>query len=139
MNSKNLKSVSTAIVGFCFILASVAFGDAMLKTSLDLSIEQASEVAKIQKETRNAIRPVRGDLHREERALRRAKSANDAEGIATQEKRIEPLRMKMRELIESEEAQIRVLLTSEQNDKYDEYLKVRDNMAGSSRDVEDIK
>ncbi len=139
MKSNILKTITAAFAGCLFFLASTAYGDAPLKSSLDLNLEQAEQVAKIQKETRNAIRPVRGDLHREERALRRAKIENNSDAVAVQEKLIEPLRAKMKELQEIEVMRIKKLLTSEQNAKYDELLKKRNEMAGSSRDVKDTK
>ena len=71
-NKTNLVKTTLAAVaaGLCLI-TSAAFADAPLKSTLDLDIDQAAKVAEIQKEARDAVRPVRGDLHREERALRR--------------------------------------------------------------------
>lgn len=133
------KATLTAIaIGLSFA-TSAAFADAPLKTTLDLDVEQAAKVATIEKEARDAVRPVRGDLHREERALRRAKTANDAEAIAKQEKIIEPLREKLAEIFANEAEQIRAVLTPEQKVKYEQYLKERDEMVGSSRDVKEIK
>jgi len=121
------------------LIASIACADAPLKTTLGLNIEQAAKVDEIQAKARDAVRPVRGDLNREERVLRRARIDNDAAAIARQEKLIEPLRVKLAAIFADEEKQIRTLLTPEQTDKYEEYLKVRDQMAGSSRDVKEIK
>ena len=134
-----VSSTLAAISAGLFLATSVAFADAPLKTALDLSIEQAAKVDTIQKTTRDAIRPLRGDLKREERALRRAKTENDAEAIAKQEKAVEPLRKKLAEILKTEAEQIRVLLTPEQKIKYEKYLKVRDEMAGSSRDAKEVK
>lgn len=139
-NKTNLVKTTLAAVaaGLCLI-TSAAFADAPLKSTLDLDIDQAAKVAEIQKEARDAVRPVRGDLHREERALRRAKIDNDAEAIAKQEKAIEPLQEELAKIFAKEEEQIRALLTPEQTEKYEEYLKERDEMVGSSRDVKDFK
>jgi hypothetical protein len=134
-----LKAIPAALAGCLFLLTSAAYGDAPLKSALDLSIDQAARVDEIQKQTRDAVRPVRTELHREQRALRRARIANDSEAIARQEKLIEPLRMKLAALDESETRQIRAILTPEQNVKYDAYLKTRDEMVGSSRDVKEYK
>lgn len=134
-----VKTTLAAVVAGLSLVTSAAFADAPLKTALDLDIDQAAKVATIQKEARDAVRPVRGELTREERVLRRAKVANDAEGIAQQEKVIEPLRQKLADIFKNEEQQIRALLTPEQTEKYEKYLKVRDEMAGSSRDVKEIQ
>lgn len=139
MTSQVLKSLTVAVAGSLLFLASSTYADAPLKTTLDLSIEQAAQVDQIQKETRDAVRPVRGELHREERALRRARLANDAAAIAEQEALIEPLRLQLAAIFASEVKQIRALLTPAQNVKYDEYLKIRDEMVGSSRDVKDYR
>jgi Spy/CpxP family protein refolding chaperone len=121
------------------LIAISANADAPLKSVLDLSPDQAAQVAKIQKEARDSIRPVRGELHRQERVLRRARIKNDSDTVAEQEKRVEPLRMKLKALHESESKQIRTILTPEQNVKYDKYLQKRAGMVGSSRDVKEYK
>ena len=121
------------------LLAVTVRADAPLKTTLALTIDQAAKVDMIQAEAREAVRPVRGDLNREERALRRARIDNDAAAIAAQEKLIEPLRARLAAIFAEEEKQIRALLTPEQTVKYEAYLKVRDEMAGSSRDVKEIR
>lgn len=121
------------------LLAMTALADAPLKTTLALTIDQAARVDAIQTKAREAVRPVRGDLNREERALRRARIENDAAAIAAQEKEIEPLRAQLAAVFAEEEKQIRALLTPEQIVKYEAYLKVRDEMAGSSRDVKEFR
>ena len=93
----------------------------------------------IQKNARDAVRPVREALNREERALRRAKIANDDDGIARQETLIAPLREQLVAIFANESEEIRSLLTPEQKIRYEDYLKVRDGMAGSSRDVKSIR
>ena len=138
MKAKITQAITAAFVGCLFIVAS-ARADAPLKSALALDIDQAAQVAKIQEQTRNAIRPVRSELLREERALRRANLANDRQAIAKQEALIEPLRRKFAAIHADETKQIRALLTPEQNTKYDAWLKTRDQMAGSSRDVREYQ
>ena len=84
------------------------------------------------------MRKPRGDLHRKQRELRRAKNANDTAAIARLEQEIPPLQEKMKQILDEEEEQIRGVLTFEQTKKYDEWLAERDSMAGSSRDVKDV-
>jgi Spy/CpxP family protein refolding chaperone len=141
MNIRNhvLKVIPAAVAGCLFLLTNVTYADAPLKSALGLSIDQAAQVDEIEKQTREAIRPVRTELHREERALRRAQIANDSEAITRQEKLIEPLRKKMSALHESETQRVRAILTPEQNVKYDAHLKTRDEMVGSSRDVKEYQ
>lgn len=139
MKASITKAITSAFAGCLFIIASPAYADAPLKNALGLNIEQAAQVAKIEEQTRNAIRPVRTELLRGERALRRAKLANDSQAISKQEALIEPLRRKFAAIHEGETRQIRALLTPEQNTKYDAYLKTRDQMVGSSRDVKEYQ
>ena len=138
-NIHTIRTSLAAITAGLTLITSVALADAPLKTTLDLSIEQAAQVEKIQKKTRDDVRPVRGDLKREERALRRAKTANDADAITEQEKTIEPLRQKLASIFEAESELIRALLTPEQKIKYEKYLKERNGMVGSSRDVKQVQ
>ncbi len=135
MKAKITQAITSAFAGCLLLVASSAYADAPLKSTLSLNLEQAAQVAKIEEQARNAIRPLRTELNREERALRRAQLANDSQAISKQEALIEPLRRKFAAIHESETKQIRALLTPEQNTKYDAYLKTRDQMAGSSRDV----
>lgn len=141
MKSKthHVRTTLAAVAAGLSLVAGAAFADAPLKSALDLDVEQAARIATIQKGTRDAIRPVRGELAREERALRRARTANDAEAIAEQEKAIERLRRKLAGILEDEAEQIRSFLTPEQKTKYEKYLEVRDRMVGSSRDVKGIE
>lgn len=131
-------TLAALFAGLC-LAGGVAFADAPLKTALGLSIEQAAKVDAIQKDARDAVRPVRGELLREERVLRRAKVANDAEGIARQESVLAPLREQLAAIFEEESGKIRALLTPEQITKYEAWLKVRDEMVGSSRDVKEFQ
>lgn len=109
--------------------------DAPLKTALGLDVEQARQVDEIQSTYRREYAAKRGDHNREARALRRARIANDSELIAKQEKIVADLKEELREIKASEDAEIREVLTPEQNEKFDAYIEKRDNMVGSSRDV----
>lgn len=136
----HLIKTTLAVLTAGFVLATNAvFADAPLKSTLGLDVDQAAKVDVIQKNARDAVRPVREALNREERALRRAKIANDAAGIARQESLIAPLREELAAIFAKEADAIRALLTPEQKVRFEEYLKVRDEMVGSSRDVKSIR
>jgi Spy/CpxP family protein refolding chaperone len=139
MKASIMKLITVAFAGCLFLLAGTAYADAPLKSALGLDVEQAAQVAKIEEQARDAIRPLRTELNREERALRRARLADDSQAIAKQEALIEPLRRKFAAIHEAETKQIRAMLTPEQNTKYDKWLKTRDEMAGSSRDVKEYQ
>jgi Spy/CpxP family protein refolding chaperone len=112
-----------------------AVADAPLKSTLGLDVEQARQVDEIQSQYRREYAAKRGDHNREERALRRARIANDSEQIAAQEKVVAGLKEELRQIKASEDAAIRKLLTPEQNKKFDAYIETRNEMVGSSRDV----
>ena len=137
MSIKSFSSVFAFIICSLFLFSGSAYADKPLKSALDLNIEQAKQVAAIQQEARNAIRKPRGELHRKQRELRRAKVANDSAAIARLEQEILPLQEEMRQIHAQEEQQIRALLTPEQTAKYEQWLKERDAMVGSSRDVKE--
>lgn len=122
-----------------FFSAQSALADAPLKGRLGLDTDQAKVVAEIQAKHRDAMRGERGELHREERKLRRARSANDSELIAEQEVVVDRLREVMRQRILSEDNEIRGVLTPEQLTKFEVWIKERNNMVGSSRDVRVLK
>jgi hypothetical protein len=134
-----MKSIAAAFAGGLFFLASTAHADPTLKSALDLSMEQARQVDEIQRQARDAVRPVRTELYREQRALRRAHLANDREAVVRQEALIEPLRLKLVGIYENETRQIRAVLTSEQNVKYDAWLKKRDAEVGNVRGVREFQ
>jgi len=139
MPFKALPLVFSYLAFSLLVFSSYAHADRPLKSALDLNTEQAATVAAIQKEARNAMRKPRGDLHRKQRELRRAKSANDSASIARLETEILPLQEKMKQVHDEEERKIRPVLTPEQTKKYDQWLKERDEMVGSSRDVKDYR
>jgi hypothetical protein len=131
-------TLAVLVAGICLI-TNAAFADAPLKSTLGLDVDQAAKVDIIQKNARDSVRPVREALNREERSLRRAKIANDAAGITRQETLVAPLREQLAAIFAKESEEIRALLTPEQKTRYEEYLKVRDEMVGSSRDVKTIR
>lgn len=137
MYIKPLSLIFSCIVCSLLIFSSSAYADKPLKSALGLDTEQAAKMAAIQKEARDAMRNPRGDLHRKQRELRRAKTANDSAAIAKLEKEIPPLQEKMKHVHDKEEQEIRAVLTPEQTRKYEQWLQERDAMAGSSRDVKD--
>lgn len=139
MKTHPVKTTLGTLVAGLFILTQAALADAPLKSALGLDIEQAAKVDAIQAQAREAVRPVRGELLREERVLRRAKIANDAAGIARQEAILAPLRDSLAKIFAHESEQIRALLNPEQAKKYEAWLKTRDEMAGSSRDVKEFQ
>jgi len=125
------------VVFSLFLFSGYAYADRPLKSALGLNTEQAAKVAAIQKEARNAMRKPRGELHRQQRALRRAKAANDGASMARLEKEISPLKRQMKQVHDEEEKKIRAVLTREQTTKYEQWLRERDAMVGGSRDVKD--
>ena len=137
MYSKTLSFTFSLIASTFILFAGHALADKPLKSTLDLNTGQTAEVAAIQKEARDAIRKPRGELKRKERALRRARQANDSTAIAQLEKEILPLRVKMRQIYTQEEQKIRKILTPEQTINYEQWLKEREQMVGSSRDVKE--
>jgi hypothetical protein len=115
--------------------AGILLADAPLKTALGLDIEQARQVDEIQSVARRQYAAKREVRNREERALRRARIANDSKQIAVQEKVVAELNAELREIKAREDAAIEKLLTPEQKKKFEAYLKIRADMVGSSRDV----
>ena len=117
------------------LISSAGFADAPLKQSLGLSMEQARQVKQIQKTHRKQFASGRTKLHREQRKLRRAKKAYDSATVAKQEEITARLIEQLRQVRQSENAQIRRLLTPAQRQKFEAVLEQRRAMVGSSRDV----
>ena len=118
-----MKAKLLSIVAFGLLLvAGSAFADAPLKSKLDLTVEQASAVAAIQADYRRKFAAVRQDFNRESRALRRARRADDAEAMAQQELVVADLQAQMTAVRMAENAEIRTLLTPEQQSKFDAVL-----------------
>ncbi|MCB9384947.1 MAG: Spy/CpxP family protein refolding chaperone [Bryobacterales bacterium] len=129
------KSLFPILLFGAAIFTGTAFADAPLKTALDLDMDQARQVTEIQSRYRKKYAVVRGEEAREERAMRRAKLANDAETMAAKEEVVNDLKAQMRQIKDNEDADIRKVLTPEQNEKFDAYIERREAMVGSSRDV----
>ncbi|MBI4905537.1 MAG: Spy/CpxP family protein refolding chaperone [Acidobacteria bacterium] len=117
------------------VCSGIVLADAPLKTALGLDIEQARRIDEIQSIYRRQYAAKREVHNREERALRRARIANDSKQIAVQEKIVSELKAELRQITASEDGAIRKLLTPEQSKKFDDHIKTRNNMVGSSRDV----
>ena len=120
------------MIGMAFGL--VLLADATLKGALGLDMDQARKVDAIQAKYRQPFAAKRQDQNREMRALRRARIANDSEGLAAQEKVVNRLQGELKEIRKQEDQEIRRVLTPAQQVKFEEYLKLRKEMIGSSRD-----
>ena len=129
---KQILSITLLSVIAC---SNLAFADAPLKSALGLDMDQARKVAEIQSVYRKQYASVRTHHNNEERALRRARLANDSKLVASQEKVVSGLKAKLRQIKANEDAEIRKVLNPEQNKKFDAYIELRENMVGSSRDV----
>ena len=124
-----------ALLAALLVFAGVSYADAPLKSSLDLSTEQARQVDQIQKKYRQLFAAKRGEFNRESRKLRRARIANDSIEIAQQTRITEALEAELRQIKLSENDQIRQLLTPEQKIKFAAVIERRRDMVGSSRDA----
>ncbi len=131
MRIRTLFTVLAALL----LLSQAAYADAPLKQVLGLEMDQAKLVDEIQAQYRKDFRGKRGDYHREQRALRRAKSANDSEAVAKLEPVVAGLKAELREIILSTDDEVRAVLNPGQLVKFEEYVVTRNNMPGSSRDV----
>ena len=114
--------------------ATVLLADAPLKDALGLSMDQAREVTALQAKYRPSYVAKRGEYLNQMRKLRRARIANDSAAVAREEPVARRLHDEMLGIQAKEDAEIRRLLTPEQNKKFDAHLELRRNMAGSSRD-----
>jgi Spy/CpxP family protein refolding chaperone len=130
MNIRNLLFVLLTLLTF----SGVSLADAPLKSKLGLSVDQAKQVQVIQKKYRPDFRAKRQELKKEQRKLRRARADNDSNAIAELEPVTATLAGELKQIRENENAEIRQVLTPEQNKKFDDVLKERRAMVGSSRD-----
>ena len=124
-----------AILAISLLATSHVSADAPLKKKLGLSVDQAREVQAIQKKYRRPFAAKRGELHKEQRKLRRARSANDSVMIKKQTAVTTKLEQELRQIRINENAQIRTVLDDAQKAKFEEVIKARRQMAGSSRDA----
>ena len=120
------------MIGMAFGL--VLLADATLKGALGLDMDQARKVDAIQAKYRQPFAAKRQDQNREMRVLRRARIANDSAGVAAQETVVNRLQGELQEIRKQEDEEIRRVLTPAQQVKFEEYLKLRKEMIGSSRD-----
>lgn len=117
------------------VMAMSLVADASLKTALGLSMDQAREVELIQKKHQKPYIAKRHELTNNERWLRAAKVKNDSKKVAEQEVIVKRLAAEFKAIQMSEDAEIRKVLNAEQNRKFDEYIKLRQEMKGPSRDA----
>ena len=127
----------TMLTGATLFLAQ-ALADAPLKTALGLSMDQARQVDEIQKLHRPKFAAKRGEYNTEMRRLRRARIANDSKQVAELEKVTAALHEQLRQIRVSEDEEIRRVLTPDQLRKFEDYIKLRKEMVGSSRDDHDL-
>jgi len=112
--------------------------DATLKGTLHLDIEQARTVDAIQAKYRQPFAAKRQEQNTEMRKLRRARIANDSQQIAELERVVDRLHSELEQIQVKEDSEIRRVLSPGQVTKFEEYLKLRKEMAGSSRDAKDF-
>ncbi|MEZ5398508.1 MAG: Spy/CpxP family protein refolding chaperone [Bryobacteraceae bacterium] len=129
----------TIVIAGLLALGGAALADAPLETALGLNMEQARQVKEIQARYRKQFAVKRGERNTDMRRLRRARFAKDGKAVAELEKLTEAQRLELVRIRASEDAEIRRLLNPEQNKKFDDYIKLRREMVGSSRDEADMK
>ena len=129
-------SLQTIIVAAA--AAMLLSADQSLKSALDLSMDQARVVYDIQKQYQQPFVHKRGEYQTQMRVLRRARIANDSAGTAREEQVARRLHEEMLAIQAKEDADIRTVLTPQQNRKFDAYLKLRREMVGSSRDDKEL-
>ena len=119
-------------------MTSLLWADASLQSTLGLTIDQARQVSEIQAVHRPKFAAKRQQRNTELRKLRRARIANDSQQIAQLEKTTAALHEELRLIRVSEDSDVRKLLTPEQKKKFEDYIKLRKEMVGSSRDDKDF-
>ena len=112
--------------------------DATLKGTLNLEIEQARKVDAIQAQYREPFAAKRQEQNQEMRKLRRARIDNDSQQMAEQERIVDRLHNELKQIRMHEDDAIRRVLSPAQLAKFEEYLKLRKEMVGSSRDAKDF-
>ncbi len=117
------------------VMAASLLADAPLKEALGLSMDQAKIVDGIKAKYRKPYIAKRHDLTNEERWMRAAKVKNNSQEVAERQKTVERLAAEFKAIQMEEDAEIRKVLTPEQSKKFDAYLKLRQEMKGSSRDA----
>jgi Spy/CpxP family protein refolding chaperone len=130
MNIMQLLLVLSGLV----LLSNSVHADQTLESGLGLSMDQAKQVMEIQKKYRQPFAAKRQELNDESRKLRRAHLDKDSAMVAHQQVATEKLRDELRQIRNSENEQIRTVLTAEQNQKFDLVLEQRRAAHGSARD-----
>ena len=125
---------SLRILALAGAASMMLLADQPLKSALGLSMDEARVTEDIQKKYKLPRVQKRGEYLRQMRVLRRARIANDSAGTARAEQVARRMHEEMMAIQAKEDAEIRKVLTPEQNRKFDAYLKLRREMVGSSRD-----
>ena len=120
-----------------FLFSNIVHADARLEKKLNMDVDQARQTQQIQKRYRQQFSKKRGELHRENRKLRRARNANDSGLITKQEAIVGKLQGELEQIRLKEDDEIRLILTPEQKEQFEEIIQQRKDSAGSSRDVKD--
>lgn len=123
------------IAAVLLLAACMMWGDAPLKTALDLSMDQARVVDEIEKKYQKPYVTKRHELNNHQRWMRAARIANDSKRVAEEEAIVRKSAEEFKQIQMDKDAEIRKVLNPEQNKKFDEYLKLRQTMHGSARDA----
>jgi Spy/CpxP family protein refolding chaperone len=118
--------------------ATLLLADQSLKSALDLTMDQARQVDRIQAGYRPRFAAKRQERNTELRKLRRARLANDSVQVAALEKTTAAMLEELRQIRAAEDEAIRKLLTPEQEKKFEAHRKLRKEMVGSSRDDKEL-
>ena len=134
MNTNSTFRAALLAGAFVLFTPLADLADASLKSALDLSMDQAHAATEIHNRCFPAFQKKRTEYTTQMRKLRRARIANDRAAVAREDSLARRLHAEMMDLKHAEDAEIRKLLTPDQNKKFDAYLKLRREMVGSSRD-----
>lgn len=116
------------------VLAVSLWADATLKAALGLSMDQAKQVQEIQAKFQRPYQAKRGEYTKQMRKVRQARVANDRPALEAALPIARRLHGEMLGIQAQEDDEIRRLLTPEQSRKFDDYLRLRRDMVGASRD-----
>jgi len=130
-------SFLVAVLLSLFLIAGLAIVDAPLKSRLDLHRKQVKQLKGVKEKYRKNFSSARQKLHQEKRKLRRARIDNDSIAVARLDVSTAELAQHLKQLRDSENEEIRQILTPDQNEKFEEALSSRKNILGSSKDVEE--
>lgn len=130
-NTVRAALMTTALV---VLSSTTALADAPLKSALGLSMDQAKAATEIHTKRFPAFQKKRGEYTDQMRKLRRARFANDSAAVEREDAIARRLHGEMMALMHEQDDEVRKLLTPEQSEKFDAYLKQRREMVGGSRD-----